>query len=54
MAAESEFVDFGWFLENRSMPHMETILRKHIINSICLSSNGQVTIKCENMWPIII
>ena len=37
MAAESEFVDSGRFLENKSMPDMEPILRKHIIDSICLS-----------------
>ena len=48
MAAELEFVDSGRFLENRSMPDMETILRKQIIDSICHSSNGQATIKCED------
>ena len=36
MVAESEFVDSGRFLENRSMPDMETISRKQIIDSICL------------------
>ena len=54
MAVESEFVDSGRFLENRSMLDMETILRKQIIDSICLSSNGQATIKCVDRWPIII
>ena len=54
MAAESEFVDSGSFLENRSMPNMETVSRKQIIDSICLSSNGQEKIKCEDRWPIII
>ena len=34
------FFDPGDFLENRSMPDIETILRIHI--------------KCEDMWPIII
>ena len=37
MAAASEFVDYGRFFENRIMLDMETILRKHIIDSICLS-----------------
>ena len=37
MAAESEFVDSGRFLENRSMHDMETILRKQIIDSIYIS-----------------
>ena len=48
MAAESEFVDSDRFLENRNMPDMETISRKQIIDSICLSSNGQATIKYED------
>ena len=54
MAAESEFVDSGRFLENRSISDMETILSKQIIDSICLSSNEQATIKCEDKWPFII
>ena len=54
MAAELEFVDPGGFLENRSIPDIETILRIQIKDSICLSSNGQATIKCEDRWPIII
>ena len=54
MAAESEFVDSDRFLENRNMSDMKTISRKHIIDSICLSSNGQATIKYEDKWPIII
>ena len=54
MAAESKFVDPGGFLENGSIIDIETILRIHIKDSICLSSNGQATIKCENRWPIII
>ena len=54
MAAESEFVDSDRFLENRSMSDMETISRNQIIDSICLSSNGQATIKYEDRWPIII
>ena len=52
MTAELKFVDSGRFLENESMPDTETILRKHIIYSICLSENGQATIKCKDMWPI--
>ena len=54
MAAESEIVDPGGFLENRSMSDIETILRMQIKDSICLSKNGQATIKCEDRWPIII
>ena len=37
MAAKSEYVDSGMFLENRSIPDMKTILRKQIIDSIFLS-----------------
>ena len=54
MAAESKFVDPGGFLENRSIPDIETILRIQIKDSFCLSSNGQATINCEDKWPIII
>ena len=54
MAVESEFVDRGGFLDNRSIPDIETILRIHIKDSICHSSNGQATIKCEDRWPITI
>ena len=48
MAAKSELVDPGGFLENRSIHHIEAILRIQIKYSICLSSNGQETIKCED------
>ena len=54
MATKSEFVDPSGFLENRSIPYIENIFRMQIKDSICLFSNGQVTIKCEDMWPIII
>ena len=54
MAAESEFVDSDRFLEIRNMLDMETISRKHIVDSIYLSSNGQAKIKYEDRWPIII
>ena len=37
MAVESEFVDPGGFLENRSMPDIETILRIQIKDSTCIS-----------------
>ena len=37
MAAESEFVDPDGFLENRSIPDIETIMKIHIKDSICLS-----------------
>ena len=37
MATESEFVDPGDILENRSMPDIETILRIQIKDSICHS-----------------
>ena len=54
MTAKSKFVDPGGFLENRRIPDIETILIIQIKDSICLSLNGQETIKCEDMWPIII
>ena len=54
MAAESEFVDHGDILENRSMHDMEIILRIQIKDSTCHSKNGQTTIKCEDRWPITI
>ena len=54
MAAESEFIDPGSFHENRGIPDIETILRIQVKYSICLFSNGQEAIKCEDKWPIII
>ena len=54
MAANLELVDPGGFLDNRSIPDIETILRIQIKDSICLFSNGQATIKCEDRWPITI
>ena len=53
MAAESEFIDPGDFLVNRSIPDIETSLRIHMKESIYLYSYGQETIKCEDRWPII-
>ena len=43
MAAGSEFVDLGGFLENRNILNTETILRMQMKESIYLSSNGQAT-----------
>ena len=37
MAAKSEFVYSDRYLKNISMPYMETILRKQIIDSIYIS-----------------